>query len=120
MPDEFRGRKHRAYVFTRNNPDETPEVYAQKLKELEPRYFCFGVEKAPTTGTVHYQGYVVWRSGISNQVAIRRLRGCHVESAKGDSLQNREYCSKNGEETDGDHISFIEWGDRPLTGITIY
>lgn len=105
--------KARAWCFTANNPDKEPDAFKQSLIQLAPKYFCFGLEEAPTTGTLHYQGYIAFTGPISLQTAIRKLGGCHVERAKGDSLQNRDYCSKDA--TGGLEGNFIEWGERPLT-----
>lgn len=96
--------KSRAYCFTWNNyTDESLTI----LSELDCRYIIYGKEVAPGTGTPHLQGYVVWNHAKTCRASRSLLPGCHVSLARGNSLQNKEYCSKGGDST--------ERGDRPTT-----
>ena len=96
--------KSRNYVFTRNNPDQE---FEQHLDQLACRYIVYGREIAPTTGTPHLQGFVVWRSPRSINGCRTALPGCHVERANGTPLQCSVYCKKDGD--------FVERGEHPLS-----
>jgi len=92
-----RNSRHRRFCFTLNNP--TGEERA-RLADISNRtdYLVFGREIAPTTGTPHLQGYVVFKNGITildfKRLTTARL---HVEVARGSHQQNREYCIKDGD-----------------------
>ena len=93
----------RNFSFTWNNYSESSEAF---LSELECRYLCYGKEIAPSTGTPHLQGVVVFERKIRLSGAIKKLIGCHVEIAR--SLSDLiTYCKKEGQ--------FIERGDIPAT-----
>jgi len=95
----------RAWCFTANNYGDHGTIAI--LDEVECRYLCYGKEVCPTTGTPHLQGYVYYENARSKNAVVRQLPHCHVSAAKGDSLQNRNYCAKDGD--------FVEFGERPLT-----
>lgn len=101
-----RAARSRAFCFTWQNP--TDEVEARLLvisQRQEVEYLIYGREIAPTTGTPHLQGYVVYRHRMSVLLARTQFEPAHIEVARGSALQNREYCSKEGD--------FIELGDIP-------
>jgi len=57
-------------------------------------FLIYQKEAAPTTGTPHFQGYVVFKNPQS-LVALRALNGAaHYEVAQGSAAQNITYCSK--------------------------
>lgn len=95
--------KARAFCFTLNNPTLLDET---NIEALEYGYLVYGREVAPTTGTVHLQGYIQFKNPRSIK-AVGGLFKWHVEVAKGDSAKNFAYCSKEG--------NFVEKGVRPLT-----
>lgn len=72
------------------------------------RYMVFGREIAPTTGTPHLQGYVVFNSQVSMKSAHKYFDGAHLEAAKGSHIQASTYCKKEGD--------FEEFGDLPVQG----
>lgn len=81
----------KSWCFTLNNYTADDE---DNLQQLDCRFILYGHEIAPTTGTPHLQGYVVWN-------ASKRLSGCRVQNprcnwllCKGDSTSNIKYCSK--------------------------
>lgn len=59
------------------------------------RFIIYQLEKAPTTGYMHLQGYVEFKQPM-RQNAVKRLFGdtAHLEVAKGSAEQNIAYCSK--------------------------
>lgn len=67
----------------------------------------YGDEVAPTTGTRHYQGYVVF-DRMQRLSAMKKIMppGCHLEPAVGTTAENVVYCSKDGWP--------IEHGTRPM------
>jgi len=71
-------------------------------------YFCLGLEIAPTTGKYHYQIYFYFENQRTLGSLIKKLKGRHVEIAKGSPEENRTYCMKEG--------NFIEEGKLPKQG----
>lgn len=94
--------KARAFCFTLNNYTAQHE---QALKDLDCQYIVFGHEVGEQ-GTPHLQGYVYFTNPRS-VVAVRKLFPWHVEVAKGDADQNRDYCTKDDD--------FYEKGVKPIS-----
>lgn len=104
--------RSRAFCWTLNNPSESDVEHLSRVFEdgHGVSYLCWGVESAPTTGTVHLQGYCYFENAKSLKSALRVL-GCgraHMEVARGSPEQNRTYCSKEG--------AFTEFGALPQQG----
>lgn len=93
-------QRSRAFVFTWNN---YPDDHADILDALDARYHCYGNEVAPTTGTLHLQGYLYFKHARSVTGIRSALPGVHVEVAKGTPDQAITYCKKEG--------SFVEFGN---------
>lgn len=95
----------RRYVFTLNNPTpEDVEFYNVQLQQPNVRYAVYGNELG-ASGTPHLQGFVIF-TGTQRFNAVRQfLRRAHVESARGTSVQARDYCKKDGD--------FREFGEFP-------
>lgn len=86
------------YVFTWNNYTQENIDFLKGLAATDNiDYMIFGKEVAPTTGTEHLQGYIHFHSKRSKSAIVKKLKGAHVEIAKGDDFQNQDYCSKNDE-----------------------
>lgn len=100
----------RAVCFTINNyVDADIERLRSLCDTTNARYIIFGKEKAPSTGTLHLQGYASFRG----QHPFETIKGyvganAHIERAKGSALDNRTYCSKDG--------NFEEFGTIPQQG----
>lgn len=90
----------RAFCFTWNNPPEEP-VFP------ESRYLVYGKEIAPTTGTPHLQGLILFPSARRLSTVIKALPGCHVEIAH-DLKASIVYCKKGND--------FVEVGTPPSQG----
>lgn len=105
-----RSKRSRNYSFTINNPTRAIEEALQSLSQSEQtKYVCYGRETAPSTGTKHLQGYIVFTSGCTFNSAKSRLpAGTHVQASRGSAEQNITYCSKDGD--------FVELGTRPQPG----
>lgn len=64
----------------------------------EMAYLVYGREVAPTTGQVHLQCYVRFHKRKEFKTAKNILpEGAHLEAAKGNEKQNRDYCIKEGD-----------------------
>lgn len=62
-------------------------------------YWCYGKETAPTTGQKHLQCYFQLTKKARMETIKKWhnfLRTCHLEPARGDEVQNKEYCKKEG------------------------
>lgn len=82
--------RHRAYAFTINNyTDEDVE----SCKKLKCRYIILG-DEIGENGTKHIQGYVYFNQAKSFASVKKKIPRGHIEPAKGNAEQNREYCSK--------------------------
>jgi len=92
----------RFFAFT--NFDKLDISYAVLLDSAKLSYLCYGTEICPTTGTVHHQGFAVFKNRTSYNVAVKKLPG-HITVCNGTPEENIEYCSKDG--------SFLEFGERP-------
>lgn len=96
--------KNRSWCFTINNYDEND---IEACKALNYKYLCIGFEQGES-GTPHIQGYVTMTSPTSFNSMKNKLKGAHLEVAKGNATQNRAYCIKDGE--------YYEDGDIPRQG----
>lgn len=83
--------------------------------ELPPRFafIIWQLERAPSTGYLHYQGYVRCKNACSFG-QVKRLIGneAHVEASKGSEAQNIKYCTKEESRIDGPW----ELGERATQG----
>lgn len=81
------------WVFTWNNPmaPMAPEILGTMGAE-----YGFGVETAPTTGTVHLQGWVVFKEKC-RPIEKTGWTGVHWEPMRGTLQQSIDYCSKEGD-----------------------
>lgn len=88
--------KSRNFCWTKNNPGD----WKPKVEETE--YTIYGEEIAPTTGTLHYQGFSQFKQPISIKNASKKLGDCHCEIMRGTCSQAREYCMKENK--------YVEYG----------
>lgn len=95
---EKNARRTRRWVFTLNNPKgEINEFIESLTKSVATRYLVVGKELAPTTGTLHWQGFVEWENAATFNQMKQRIEGAHIEPAKGSNSQNRDYCTKGND-----------------------
>lgn len=90
--------QNKNWIFTWNNYTASP------LLQPHQRYLAFSYETAPTTGTPHLQGFVVYHKKVRLTTVLKDFP-CGAKSMKGRIDQNVAYCSKSSE--------LIEQGDRP-------
>lgn len=87
--------KYRAYVFTYNNPAQTPEQLIGLFTALPCfRYVTFQKEVGET-GTEHYQGYLELTMQQRFSYIINRVAQMHLEPRRGTQEQAITYCTKD-------------------------
>ncbi len=95
------------WCFTINNPkDEDDNIFDPDTMQ----YMILGIEKAPTTGTLHLQGYVALHSKKRLTGVRKLLPQCHLEVMRGTSDQAIAYCKKDG--------NWQEKGLKPMSNAT--
>lgn len=94
-PDKARNLN---WCFTWNNYTPT-DIEAIKIwfpQQVDIRAIMFEEEVAPTTGTPHLQGFIVFKSKKTfKQVKEFFAVNVHLEMMKGSIEQNKLYCSKD-------------------------
>jgi hypothetical protein len=83
--------KSRAYCLTQNNYDDS---HVELFKSLKYRYIIIGNEHGSENNTPHLQVYVYFPNPLSFDSIKKKFPKAHIEAAKGNAMQNREYCSK--------------------------
>lgn len=82
--------KHRNYVFTLNNPtDELRDA----LEHLEYSHLLYQPERGAETGTLHFQGLILFKNPRSFN-SVRKLLPWHVEPMRGTYEEAKRYVSK--------------------------
>jgi len=108
LQDNRNDRRCRAWCFTFNN--YTPGDYDTVETFMEEcRYAVVGKEGS-ANGTPHLQGYCYFRNAKRFSTVKAKLARAHWEPAIGTPIQNRTYCSKEG--------NYKEWGTIPTRGPT--
>jgi len=107
MPSQVRDSRVCRWCFTLNNySDEEVSFISQVAQDAAVfKYFIFGREVGEA-GTPHLQGFFITQ--VSQRLsAVRRLVSprAHYATARGTSVQNRDYCSKDGNFTEFGTIS---------------
>lgn len=97
--------RSRGWCFTINN-DTYDDMDA--ILDLDSDFLCFGFEKGSKNQTQHIQGYAYFSNARTFKSMKKRLKRAHLEPALGSSIQNRTYCSKEGD--------FYEFGEIPKQG----
>lgn len=85
-----KGPQSRSWVFVINNPhpDRLGDDPQQWFNDGHVSYIAYQLERAPTTGTIHWQGYVWWTrkktlhgcKEISPRANFRVMRGTHEQA----------------------------------------
>lgn len=106
--DEPMATRSRAWIWTLFNYVQS-DVDWISVNRSAFLYICYGEEIAPTTGSPHLQGYLVFESARSKRSVLNLLalsNAVRVRKAVGTCQQNVKYCSKDGK--------FVEFGTRPV------
>jgi len=100
--------RSRSWCFTANNYSDADISHLEECSEIAT-YLCYGKEIAPTTLTPHLQGFIYFESAKTFSKVQKLLpQGSHIEVAKGNALENKNYCQKEG--------TFKEYGTIPSQG----
>lgn len=70
------------------------------------KYLLQGVERCPSTGREHIQGFVIFKNPRALGGVIKEFPNINFEICKGNIQQNRDYCMKEG--------AFTEEGEVPV------
>lgn len=92
MPKSQSQKRKTNWVFTWNNWTPEDEEY---LATVVSRCIAYSKETAPTTGTPHLQGFVVFETKKSLKQVRAIFKNQHVEMMMGNIDQNVTYCSKS-------------------------
>lgn len=106
MPE---AKKSRGWCWTWNNYGAEDVERVRTLLRDNCVYGIYGRERGER-GTAHLQGYIYFNNARSFR-GVKNLFQCdrvHLEAARGNPSQNREYCSKDGD--------FEEFGTLPRKG----
>lgn len=109
--------RSRACLWTLNNYS-SDDISTLRNVSAKCRYLIWGYEVAPTTGTPHLQGYVVWKNPQSLDAwADSCSKHMYVQKPNGTHTQNRDYCKKP-DTKDPAHAAkpFEEYGELPEQG----
>lgn len=82
------------------------------------RFICFSIERAPTTGRLHLQGYLQLHKRLRLQQVKAFLPTAHLEVARGTAAENVKYCSKdkNPAARPGTLGWYYQWGELSQQG----
>lgn len=105
--------KTNRWIFTVNNEavrfyENLPTLFNDGGSDYI-RYICGQIEKAPTTGQLHFQGYAQFKKS-QNLTLVRQIISTtgHFEPQRGSNDQARDYCRKA--DTAEAEYPFIEFG----------
>ena len=120
--DNKRNSQARDWCFTVNNPVQSEQEFMSYLQTLpDLRYVVFQREKAPETGTEHYQGYFEftqqkWFTTIKKYLSEKAIGvAAHIEARRGKRTQARNYCMDEDTRISPQYYEygeFIEDGER--------
>lgn len=77
------------FAWTWFNPNGVHPVWPDKVD-----YYVYQLEKCPTTGTPHYQGYVHFKNAIVFSTIQKLLPHATINAALGTPQENLTYCTK--------------------------
>lgn len=87
-------QRSRAWCLTINNPTEDDEL---AVREIDAAYLIFGREIGAEAQVPHLQGYIRFAQPKTLTAMKELFPRAHLEKAKGNDQQNRDYCTKDGE-----------------------
>lgn len=91
----------KSWCFTLNNPVENEPLLDTNICE----YIVYGHEIAPSTGTPHIQGFVVFKDQKRLSAVSKLLPRAFWVGANGTNQQASDYCKKS--------LKYTEWGALP-------
>lgn len=102
------------YCFTLNEIEEgksAKELVEEIHQAFDAEYTIGGLEKAPTTGHLHLQGYLALKTK-KRITALIKIKQMHFIVARGSPEENKKYCSKEGDWFEAGEIPVQERGKR--------
>jgi len=77
--------------------DAECEDLRQRLERINLRFWIFQQERCPSTGRLHFQGYLEYRRSVRMATVKRDMAspGVHLEPRKGSRTEARNYCEKD-------------------------
>ncbi len=114
-------KQYRRFFLTQLNPQDyglgDPDKLKQKIEnETKCKYACFCYENAPSTGTRHFHLYIEYYDSRKFRTMHNLFPHAHIQVARGDILDVRDYISKTGKYADteaaeyNDRLTFREVG----------
>lgn len=101
-------QQSKRWCFTVNNWNPVDETLISLLAP-SAQYLVYGRELAPSTGTPHLQGYVVFHTNKRFAAVVALFpTGTHLEAARCSSIVCADYCKK-----DKDTDDIVEYGQVP-------
>ncbi|AGA18383.1 hypothetical protein [Citataivirus sanlemaris] len=98
MTKQKKQQKARSWCFTYYPTNEEQDLlwFKNLTTTSQIRYFVMGRELCPTTGKLHFQGYISYNNAKTFQQTKKwfQLDKIHIAPAKGNDFQNQVYCSK--------------------------
>lgn len=130
--DEGRPKKHRGWVATIWNVENTREFY-QDIVDRQVHgvtYIAYGLEECPETGREHHQAFFYTKiQRGTKKCSLKRLGGMwgpkhsYIRMMRGNFAQNKAYCSKADQYTEvgvkpemGRRVDLDEVKDQILAG----
>lgn len=103
--------RSRNFSFTYHITEDIPEP-EENLLSLDTKYIIYQYEKAPNTGAIHIQGFMVFENKKTFAHIHHKCPEIWVQSARASALKNINYCSKADTRVAGPY----EHGERPNQG----
>ena len=90
-------RSKRWFITLNNYSNDDVEIIRSTMFKSLCKYYIFGFEHAPKTGTKHIHLYLRLNKNMYKNSFKKIFPSAHIEVAKGDEVDCVEYCSKEGE-----------------------
>lgn len=104
----------RAWCFTLHTDVVSLAPFGWSVLPSSVKFLICQKEVAPTTGALHWQGYLVLTNPKSLQGMKAISATAHWEIANGSAEQNITYCTKEASRAPG--AAPLELGERPAQG----
>ncbi len=105
--------KTKAWRFTLNNPTDNQIPTTWKKRGVPLFSYCvWSLERAPTTGTLHLQGYVYWTTRKTLETVKHIDKRANWLVADATAVANTAYCTKDKTHVEGPWIL----GELPVEG----
>lgn len=98
------GARSRTWCFTLNTTNQGEFELSSITEEVEEMwrvlrgegatFLCIQLERAPSTGRLHYQGYLRFTNAVRLSTITRLIPRSHAERTRGSEQQNIKYVTK--------------------------